>query len=108
MSLVAPRGVAATHGHNGWRMRRGRRVVAVLEGVAFHTQGPGGVGEGPGGVARRDKARLRVGAWPGRGDALGGGAGRGRARGLRDRRREAAGLPLSAAILVTAEAGGFL
>lgn len=55
----------------------------------------------------RVPARLRVGAWPGRGDALGGGAGRGRARGLRDRRREGAGLPLSAAILATAEAGGF-
>lgn len=47
------------------------------------------------------------GAWPWRGDALGGGAGRGHARGLRDRRREGAGLPLSAAILATAEAGGF-
>lgn len=58
--------------------------------------------ENQGGVRGRAE-----GAWLGRGDALGGGAGRGRARGLRDRLGEGVGLPLSAAILATAEAGGF-
>lgn len=67
----------------------------------------GGLAAVVGGFRGRDSARLRVGAWPRRGDALGGGAGRGRARGLRDGRRERAGSPLSAAILATAEAGGF-
>lgn len=70
-------------------------AVSVAEGVACSRKNHGGV---------RGRAQ---GAWLRRGDAQGGGAGRGHARGLRDRLGEGVGLPLSAAILATAEAGGF-
>lgn len=92
----------ATRG--AWLQLRAQRVggescawwaVSVAEGVACSRENLGGV-----------KGRAQ-GAWLRRGVALGGGAGRGHARGLRDRLGEGVGLPLSAAILATAEAGGF-